>query len=215
MFTGLVQHVGSIASVQPSGQAAVRLLVDAPGWDHVPQVGDSISVSGVCLTVAEAPEGGRLAFDAVPETLDRTTLGGLRPGSRVNLEHSATASTLLGGHIVQGHVEGIARVIHVQRGDDWRIRLSPPGDLMPYLVPKGSVCLEGVSLTIAALDPEAGWFEVALIPQTLGATTLGELAAGDACNVETDCLARMVVHYLRHYAGPLAPPDSSDVRPDG
>ncbi|MEL6329654.1 MAG: riboflavin synthase [Planctomycetota bacterium] len=205
MFTGLIQATGLVQKIGPS-PAGSRLLVDSRGWDHTPDRGASIAVSGCCLTVAEGPEPGRpLAFDVIPETLAKTSLGSLGPGSHVNLEHAATASTLLGGHIVQGHVDGVGTVANVtlpgeNAHREWRLRVAPPAELMPYVTPKGSIAIEGVSLTIAEIDVPAGWFEVALIPETLEKTTLDALAEGDPVNLEADTVAKTVVHYLRHYA---------------
>ncbi|MEM8758453.1 MAG: riboflavin synthase [Planctomycetota bacterium] len=202
MFTGLIETTGRVAAMEPMG-SGVRLTLTAD-WPISPAVGDSICVSGCCLTLAEpaAADGGsiRLGFDVVPESLQRTTLGGLRPGSRVNLEASCTPSTLLGGHIVQGHVEGVGEMVRVQRGDDWRVTVRPPAELMPCIAPKGSVTLEGISLTIAAVDIAERTFEVAVIPTTLAKTTLGEATAGQPCNIETDIIARTVVHHARYYA---------------
>jgi riboflavin synthase len=223
MFTGLVQAVGTLREVTPT-PAGVRLVLDphdllaasapAPAF----QVGESVSVNGVCLTLAADPgvHAGRLSFDAIPETLRRTSLGRLVPGDRVNLERSVTPATLLGGHIVQGHVDGVGDVVGVQATDDWRIRIKPrplpDANPMEYLVPKGSVTVEGVSLTVAALGggetaggggaPE--WFEVALIPTTLAKTTLRGLRAGDTVNLEFDAVAKTIVHWLRHF-GPSSP----------
>jgi len=196
MFTGLVQGVGAVAESRANA-AGLRLTIDPRDWPHRPAAGDSIAVSGVCLTLA-APVGGdgRLAFDVVSETLTKTTLGRLRPGSRVNLERSLAAADLMGGHFVQGHVDGVGTVEHVQTGGDWRVRIRPPAELAAYIVPKGSVTVEGVSLTIAGTDP-SGTFEVALIPTTLARTTLGELRPGAGVNIESDVIARTVVHYLR------------------
>ncbi|QOI99457.1 MAG: riboflavin synthase [Phycisphaeraceae bacterium] len=205
MFTGIVQAVGEVASVSDRGGRR-RLLVSSQGWAHRPGPGDSIAVSGCCLTISEPPEeAGGLAFDVVPETLAKTTLGGVRAGDRVNLEHAARADSLLDGHVVQGHVDAAAEVVLVSPGEDWRVRLRPPAGLMPYVTPKGSVCLDGVSLTVAGLEPRAGWFEVALIPVTLARTTLGSLAPGGRVNLECDPLAKTVVHYLRHYTGGALP----------
>jgi len=200
MFTGLVEAVGVVQEVARRGDIT-RLLIVAPAW-HTPALGESISVSGVCLTIVAASDatGGLLAFDAVPETLAKTTLGTLRPNSRVNLERSATPSTLLGGHLVQGHVDAVGRVICVQRSDDWRVRVEPPPALMEFMTPKGSVTIEGVSLTLAAVDPQAGWIEVALIPTTLDKTTLRDLNEGDGVNLEADATAKTIIHWLKHYA---------------
>lgn len=193
VFTGLVQAVGRVKAVEPRA-TGVRLLVEPGGWGHRPGLGDSISVSGVCLTVAEEPGAGGgagWAFDVVHETLAKTTLGRLRPGSAVNLEHAVTASTLMGGHFVQGHVDGVARVERVEAGDDWRLTVRPPAELRAYFVAKGSVCLDGVSLTIATLDEQT--LGVALIPTTLAKTTLAELKVGDGVNVEADIDRKSVV----------------------
>jgi riboflavin synthase len=178
----------------------MRLTVDPGSWAHRAEIGDSISVGGCCLTVAEVKAGGAWDFDAVPETLSKTALGSLRAGSRVNLEHAATPTTLLGGHIVQGHVDGVAEVVAVEQGPEYRVRMRPPASMMEFIAPKGSVCLDGVSLTVAALDAGAGWFEVALIPVTLQKTTLGGLKAGDRCNFEADSMAKTIVHWLKHFA---------------
>ncbi len=204
VFTGLVQAVGTVVSIVrvPIG---MRLLVDTGGWGHAPGVGESISVGGCCLTVA-GRVGGGLAFDVVPETMARTTLGRLAAGSRVNLEHSVTAATLMGGHIVQGHVDGVGEVLTTVRDGEHRVRVRPRrsdamlGDLMQYITPKGSVVVDGVSLTVAAIGDD--WFEVALIPTTLAQTTLGELREGSECNLETDVIAKTVVSWLRRYGPP-------------
>lgn len=216
MFTGLIQAVGMVRELIPTPSGS-RIRV-APGdlqaatQPPLPFVlGESISVNGVCLTLAADPadSDGLLTFDAVPETLRRTSLARLRAGSRVNLERSMTPSTFLGGHIVQGHVDGLAEVVQVKPGDDYRVRLVPRplADINPmeYLVPKGSVTLDGVSLTIASLAADAGpdaapaWFEVALIPTTLAKTTLGELRPGDVVNIEFDSVVKTIVHWLRRF----------------
>ena len=198
MFTGLVQAVGSVAATIPDGHG-LRLEIDPCGWPHRSQLGDSIAVAGCCLTVAADP-GERLVFQAVPETLSKTTLGGLRVGARVNLERSLAAGDPIGGHFVQGHVDGIGRVTSVLQGADWRLRIAPGAEISPFLAPKGAICVEGVSLTVAAVNPAEGWFEVALIPVTLEKTTLGALKADDLVNLEADILAKTVVHYIRHFA---------------
>ncbi len=202
MFTGLIEYCGRVVSrsAVPAGE---RLVVDVAGWGVVPRYGDSIAVQGCCLTVAEEPRAGveRLAFDVVPETLSKTTLGGLGPGSRVHLEASATLATLLGGHLVQGHVDGVGRVERIWTEGEWRVRVRPPSELMQYMTPKGSISVEGVSLTLAAVSPEEGWFELALIPTTLAKTTLGALKVGDGVNLECDAIGKTVVHWLRHYGG--------------
>ncbi len=199
MFTGLIQSVARVAKITPS-PAGAHLEIDPAGWTHAPALGDSISIDGCCLTVAAITPGGCWCFDAVAQTLSVTTLGSLRAGSRVNLEHACRADTLLGGHIVQGHVDGVADVIRAQRDPaDWRVRFRPQRELMECMAPKGSVAVSGVSLTIADVGDD--WFEVALIPTTLEKTNLGELREGSRCNIETDIIARTVVQWLRRQRG--------------
>jgi riboflavin synthase len=189
MFTGIVRERGRVESVD-GGTGGVRLVIDAPATAAQSSLGDSVAVSGVCLTVVGA-ENGTLAFDAVPETLRRSSLAQLAPGDSVNLEPALRAGEPLGGHYVQGHVDGVARVRAVQaEGDGSRVWIDPPADLLRYLVEKGSVAVEGVSLTVAELDAEG--FAVALVPFTLAETTLGGLSEGAVVNLETDVLAKYV-----------------------
>ena len=195
LFTGIVQTLGRVAALEPAGEAR-RLRVrpgDWPGPAPAPGRGDSVCVSGVCLTVAET-DGRTLCFDVVPETLAKTTLGALAEGDAVNLELPVTPSQPLGGHFVQGHVEATAAVLSVEKGDDWRVDIAAPETIADAIVPKGSIAVEGVSLTVASAS--AGRFAVALIPTTLAETTLGALEPGARVNVETDMLARAVVHAL-------------------
>ncbi len=200
MFTGLISATGRVVSSLPS-PAGRRLVIDPGAWNHHPGVGDSISVSGVCLTVASPPDP-TLTFDVIPETLQKTTLGSWQPGHRVNLEHAATAATFLGGHIVQGHVDGVGEVLaNTSAPDGWRLRVRPDASLLEYLVPKGSIAVDGVSLTLATIDPAGAWFEIGLIPTTLEATTLGSLRPGSRVNLECDTISKTVVHWLRHFAG--------------
>jgi riboflavin synthase len=206
MFTGIIEQMGRISAVRavPSG---VRLVVDPVQWSYIPAVGDSVAVNGCCLTIAAPPQPGLLTFDVIPETLDKTTLGSWRVGDAVNLERAATMSTLLGGHLVQGHVDGVGEVVHVVRAgagapDRWgehRVRVRLPASLAKYAVPKGSIAVDGVSLTIAAVEPRESWFEIALIPTTLDKTTLGRLKQGDRCNIEADAMAKAIVHYMEHF----------------
>lgn len=197
MFTGIIQAMGRVACVekQPAG---VRLTVQHTGWEGFnPALGDSVCVSGVCLTVVGFADK-TLRFDVVAETLTRSTLGEVAVGRRVNLEPAATPTTSLGGHFVQGHVDGTGRVTDVRDdAGDRRVTVQPSGgdDLMEFVTPKGSVTVEGVSLTVAAVT-RAG-FEVALIPTTLERTTLGQVKIGDRVNLETDIISRTVVHWLR------------------
>lgn len=197
MFTGIIQHVGRVESITttPSG---MRIVVDPMGWDHHPKPGDSIANNGCCLTLVDpiADHGGLFTFDAIPETLDKTTLGSWEPGGRVNLERALRMGDTLDGHQVQGHVDGTGKVLGVFTDDGWRVRVGLYGDLIRYMIPKGSVCLDGVSLTIAALDPDAGWIEVALIPETLDRTNLRDRKVGDGINVECDVLVKTIVHTM-------------------
>jgi len=189
VFTGIVRERGRVAAVDGGG-GGVRLTVEAPATAPGVVVGDSVAVNGVCLTAVEAGNG-TLAFDAVPETLARTSLGRLEPGVPVNLEPALRAGDPLGGHVMQGHVDGLARVRSVEpEGDGRRIWIDAAPDLLRYTVEKGSIAVDGVSLTVAALDDDG--FAVALIPHTLAETTLGELTAGDDVNLEVDVLAKYV-----------------------
>ncbi len=201
MFTGLVQAVGVIAQTQPS-DAGRRIVIDPARWDHRPAPGESISVSGVCLSMV-GPFDGRLVFDAVPETLAKTTLGALKPGDRVNLERSLAAGDLIGGHFVQGHVDGVGVVERVKTAGEHRVRVVAPPEVAPYLIPKGSISVEGVSLTIADVDADA--FELALIPVTLEETTLADLRPGSRVNLEADSLAKTVATLLER-RGAISPP---------
>lgn len=205
MFTGLIQHVGVVERVERR-EAGVRLSVRIGGgemgsWGYVPELGASVSVDGCCLTVAGfegAMSGGVAQFDVVAETLAKTTLGSLEAGARVNLEHALRADALLGGHFVQGHVDGVGEVVEVQRDpSDWRMTVRVAREIAKYATPKGSICISGVSLTIARLEGDR--IGVALIPTTLSETTLGELSTGDRVNVEADVLAKMVVHQLERF----------------
>src|SRR5262245_14663145 len=204
MFTGIVSELGEIQSVESSADGA-RLRIRAELAGELAE-GDSVAVNGACLT-ATAVDGGSFEADAMHQTLDLTTLGGLEPGSRVNLELPLRAEDRLGGHIVQGHVDGTAAVSEV--GDDGfarRIRLELPDELLPYVIEHGSIAIEGVSLTVAVLDDPIA--EVSLIPETLERTTLGSLGPGDRVNVECDVLARYVRRQLE--ADPSLSPLTTD-----
>lgn len=198
MFTGIIEERGTITALEPSGDG-VRLTVRAPLAVSDAQRGDSISVSGVCLTVTEQGADWFTA-DVMKQTLDMSSLGGFAAGTEVNLERALAAHARLGGHIVQGHVDGTGVVLEVRPGAQWRvIRISLPADLAPLVVDKGSISLEGVSLTVSAVsaaDAADAWFEVSLIPETLDKTTLGALAPGARVNLETDILARHVHRLL-------------------
>ena len=176
------------------GAAGVRLTVAAPETSRDAIVGDSVAISGVCLTVV-AVEDELLSFDAVPETLQRSSLGRLGPGDRVNVEPALRAGEPLGGHYVQGHVDGVGAVRSVEaEGDGKRIWFDAPADLLRYVVEKGSIAVNGTSLTVA--DTDYGGFAVALIPHTLGATNLGGLQPGGRVNLEVDVLAKYVEKLL-------------------
>ncbi|MFC7330290.1 riboflavin synthase [Marinactinospora rubrisoli] len=196
MFTGIVEELGevvAIAHVGPAGQAA-RLTIHGPTVTADARHGDSIAVNGVCLTVTECADG-RFAADVMKETLDRSSLGVLTPGSPVNLERAAPVSGRLGGHIVQGHVDGTGRVLERVPGADWEtVRIALPADLARYVVEKGSIAVDGVSLTVVAAADDA--FTVGLIPTTLDLTTLGRTAIGQPVNLEVDVLAKYVERLL-------------------
>jgi riboflavin synthase len=190
MFTGIVEELGTVASLDGTRLRVSSSIVGADAG-----LGDSLAVNGVCLTMVERTSGG-LAFDLSEETIRRSALGRLRRGDRVNLERPATPSTRLGGHIVQGHVDGVGLVASVEpsgEGGAW-LRVTAPEELRRYLVEKGSVAVDGVSLTVAALEADA--FAVALIPHTLSATTLGSARPGDPVNLEVDVIAKYVERLL-------------------
>jgi riboflavin synthase len=194
MFTGIVRERGRVASVE-GGPDGLRLVLEAPETAAGAGLGDSVAINGVCLTVTGRRDG-TLAFDAVPETLERSTLGSLAAGAAVNVEPALRAGEPLGGHIVQGHVDGIGRMRTSEpEGDGRRIWIDAPAGLLRYAVEKGSITVEGVSLTVAALD-DAG-FAVALVPHTLEVTTLGGLGPGAAVNLEVDVLAKYVERLLQ------------------
>jgi riboflavin synthase len=205
VFTGIVREVGHVVSLGAGGGphdggpdragSALRLEVEAPETAPGVAVGDSVSVSGVCLTAVQVA-GGRIGFDVVPESLARTSLGRLGPGARVNVEPALRAGDPLGGHYVQGHVDAVGTVRRVESGGDdgTRVWFDAPTELLRYVVEKGSITVDGTSLTVADLD--AAGFSVALVPHTLAATTLGELATGDPVNLEPDVLAKYVERLL-------------------
>jgi len=193
VFTGIVRERGRIGALE-GGEAGVRVRVEAPATAAAAAVGDSVAIGGVCLTVVDTRDGV-LAFDAVPETLRRTALGTLAAGDTVNVEPALRAGEPLGGHVVQGHVDGVGHVRSVEpEGDGARVWFDAPPDVLRYCVEKGSVAVDGASLPVAALD-DAG-FAVALVPHTLAATTLGALAPGNRVNLEADVLAKYVERLL-------------------
>lgn len=199
MFTGIIEELGRVTAIDDNGDS-VRLTVQGPLVVSDVHHGDSISVSGVCLTVVES-DAGSFTADVMKQTLVMSTIGTLEAGSPVNLERAARVGDRLGGHIVQGHVDATATLLEIHPGDAWRrLRFSLDPELSPLLVDKGSITLEGVSLTVSDISEagaDEGWFEVSLIPETLAATTLGGKEVSDTVNVETDVLARHVRRMLR------------------
>lgn len=196
MFTGIIQHLGLVQGVD-AGVESARLTVDTQGELGEIALGDSVAVNGVCLTAAVV-QGHVFQADVMRESLDRTTLGVLREGDRVNLEAAARLDTRLGGHLVQGHVDGVGSVHGIVPSDDWTVmRIAAPAALLPYLVSKGSIAVDGVSLTVVDVVDEDGvegpaGFTVSLIPTTLAHTTLGSKCEGDPVNLEADVIAKYV-----------------------
>ncbi len=187
MFTGLVEELGEVVAVDRLHDA-VRLRVRGSAVTADARVGDSIAVNGTCLTVVDVDDS-QFTADVMNETLVRTSLRGVEPGRRVNLERPVRLSDRLGGHLVQGHVDGTGTVLARVHSDSWDVvRVSLPSLLARYVVEKGSIAVDGVSLTVSAVTPD--WFEVSLIPTTLAATTLGLVAVGDPVNLEVDVLAK-------------------------
>lgn len=191
MYTGIVQHVGVVRRVEdtPKGR---RIVLDPCGWDYAPAPGDSVGNSGCCLTLVES-NGEGWVFDAIPETLSKTTLGGWEPGARVNLERPLRMGDGLDGHQVQGHVDGTGTVESIDETEGWRIRIAVPEDLRRWMIPKGSVTIDGISLTLAGVAGDGSWIECAIIPETLARTTLGERAPGDRVNLECDIMVKTIV----------------------
>jgi len=193
MFTGIVRELGAVVSTSGRGGGRV-LAVHAPGTAAMTDVGGSVAVNGCCLT-AEAVDGDLITFHAVPVTLARTTLGELEAGDRVNVEPALRAGEPLGGHYVQGHIDGIGSVQSVEaEGEGLRVFIMAPDDVLRYCVEKGSVTVDGVSLTVAEIANDA--FGVALVPHTLEETTLSQLEPGQEVNIETDVLAKYVERFL-------------------
>ena len=189
MFTGIVRELGTVVSAEEAGGGR-NLVVRAPGAAARTSVGDSVAIDGCCLT-ATAVADATIAFHAVPETIARTTLGSLETDEHVNVEPALRAGEELGGHYVQGHVDAIGRIASVKaEGEGRRMFVEAPAGVLRYCVVKGSVTVDGVSLTVAELGEEA--FAVALVPHTLAVTTLADLQPGDAVNLETDVLAKYV-----------------------
>jgi riboflavin synthase len=193
MFTGIVEELGWVTALE-RGEDSARLTLRGPLVTSDASHGASIAVNGVCLTVA-THTGDEFTVDVMAETLSRSSLGALAPGDRVNLERAMAASSRFGGHVVQGHVDATAGILERAPGDRWEVvRLGLPADLARYVVEKGSITVDGVSLTVAAVDEES--FTVSLIPTTLELTTLGHKQVGDLVNLEVDILAKYVERLL-------------------
>lgn len=192
MFTGLIEEKGKVVRVSP-GSGGMKLTVEAPKVSDDVKLGDSVAVNGTCLTAVEiAPP--MLTFDAVRETVDRTTIGRLRPGDSVNLERPLRAGDRLGGHMVQGHVDGIGVIQDIRKaGTETVFRFEAPPEIMQFIVEKGSITVDGISLTVADIGSE--WFSVAVIPHTLENTTLNEKTIGSAVNLETDIIGKYVYKF--------------------
>ncbi|MHA6524418.1 riboflavin synthase [Tessaracoccus sp. G1721] len=191
MFTGIVEELGHVLAVEPYPDA-LRLAITGPLVTSDAAPGDSIAVNGCCLTVVTL-DGPTFTADLMQETLDKTSLGSLEPGSRVNLERPVTATARLGGHIVQGHVDGTGHVVSREPSEHWEtVTYSLPTALARYVAPKGSIAVDGTSLTVVDVDDDAMTFTVGLIPETLARTTLGLRQVGDTVNLEVDIIAKYV-----------------------
>ncbi|MFI6082021.1 riboflavin synthase [Streptomyces sp. NPDC051217] len=201
MFTGIVEELGQVAAVEKLGDSS-RFRLRGPAVTEGAKHGDSIAVNGVCLTVVDL-DGGEFTADVMAETLDRSSLGALVPGSRVNLERPMAVGDRLGGHIVQGHVDGTGTIMDRKTSENWEIvKVSLPADLTRYVVEKGSITVDGVSLTVVDAGPD--YFTISLIPTTLALTTLGIKEPGDPVNLEVDVIAKYVERLLTsgaHEAG--------------
>ena len=200
MFTGLIHHIGQIRAAEPTGNGGLALRISVAALDPRPQEGDSIAIEGCCLTVSEPPEVHdeycELAFEAIPQTLQHTMLGDLAVGDEVHVESALRVGDPLGGHMVQGHVDDCGQVDSIEcNGDDHRLSVQVPVALAELLVPQGSICLAGISLTIASVHQEC--FTVALIPTTLDKTRLGRVQEGDRLNIEVDMMVRTVAQIVR------------------
>ncbi|MBS2937878.1 riboflavin synthase [Nocardioides sp. J2M5] len=204
MFTGIVEELGTVAEVVDQGDA-IRLTIEAATVLEGTGLGDSIAVNGCCLTVSALGDG-RWTADLMQETLDKTSLAGVAPGDRVNLERAVTVDKRLGGHIVQGHVDGVGEVISRSPSEHWDVvEVSLPSHLARYLVDKGSITVDGVSLTVVEAGEDS--FTVSLIPETLARTTLGSRRPGDRVNLEADVIAKHVEKLLGSY------PTAQSLRP--
>jgi riboflavin synthase len=205
MFTGIVEELGTVVALE-SQSDAMRLSVRGPIVTEDARLGDSISVNGVCLTVASL-DGDVFTADVMRETLDKSSLGALAPESQVNLERAMTLQARLGGHLVQGHVDGVGEIRRRTPSEHWEVvEVSLPSHLAPYLVDKGSITVDGVSLTVVRVDDVRGSFTVSLIPETLTRTTLGRRQPGEPVNLEVDVVAKYVERMLAPRLGAQAAP---------
>jgi riboflavin synthase len=198
MFTGIVEELGEVTArdvLSDSARLTIRGAVVTADAGH----GDSIAVNGVCLTVAELLPDGQFTADVMAESLNRSNLGDLQVGSRVNLERAAAVNSRLGGHIVQGHVDGTGRIVARTPSEHWEVvRIEMPAQVARYVVEKGSITVDGISLTVSALGSDPGdWFEVSLIPTTRELTTLGRAAVGTQVNLEVDVIAKYVERLMK------------------
>ena len=203
MFTGIVEELGEIVGKAELGDAA-RFTVRGPLVTSDAAHGDSIAVNGVCLTVVDVLDGTNFTADVMAETLNRSSLGALAVGSRVNLERAAAVNSRLGGHIVQGHVDGTGSILTRSPSEHWEVvRIALPAAIARYVVEKGSITVDGISLTVSALgtDETGDWFEVSLIPTTLELTTLGSAQPGAPVNLEVDVIAKYVERFTQHTRG--------------
>ncbi|MEY2772998.1 MAG: hypothetical protein RLZ49_402 [Actinomycetota bacterium] len=190
MFTGIVEELGRVAAIQALPDNAIRITIEGPTVLSDANLGDSICVNGVCLTVAEQ-NGDQFTADVMSETINRTTIGDLLAGSQVNLERPVTLATRLGGHLVQGHVDAVGAVSAREHSENWDVvTITPPKELLKYVVEKGSITIDGTSLTVSSVTDTT--FSVSLIPATLEKTTLGIRQIGDRVNLEVDVLAKYV-----------------------
>ena len=207
VFTGIIEELGEIVASDDLGDAA-RLIIRGPVVTVDARHGDSIAVNGVCLTVVDVLPQGRFSADVMAETLNRSSLAVLAVGSQVNLERAAAVNSRLGGHIVQGHVDGTGAVISRSPSEHWEVvRIALPREISRYVVEKGSITVDGISLTVSALGSDeqaegtSEWFEVSLIPTTLALTTLGSAAVGTPVNLEVDVIAKYVERLMLHTDG--------------
>jgi riboflavin synthase len=199
MFTGIIEELGELVGRDELGDAA-RLVIRGPAVTAEARHGDSIAVNGVCLTVLQVLAGGRFSADVMRETLDRSSLRLLQVGSPVNLERAAALGSRLGGHIVQGHVDGTGQVLARTPAEHWEVvRIALPEALSRYVVEKGSITVDGISLTVSGLGPD--FFEVSLIPTTRALTTLGRASVGALVNLEVDVIAKYVERLLTRDSG--------------